>query len=120
MHLVALRRYPVKSMGGERLDAVEVDRRGLVGDRVNAVVATTEPFIEESWVEKALSRGPVALGVVSRAARCRMVDIAQDGFVPADRLLKRLGEERDLALGVYADVIRPGAIRVGDLVTLHD
>jgi hypothetical protein len=49
-----------------------------------------------------------------------MVDIAQDGFVPADRLLKRLGEERDLALGVYADVIRPGAIRVGDLVTLHD
>ncbi|MER7750577.1 MOSC N-terminal beta barrel domain-containing protein [Kitasatospora sp. NPDC097643] len=30
-------RYPVKSTGGERLDSVEVDRRGLAGDRLYAV-----------------------------------------------------------------------------------
>lgn len=30
-------RYPVKSMAGEDLDAVELDARGLVGDRVLAV-----------------------------------------------------------------------------------
>ncbi|AUG77858.1 hypothetical protein CFP65_3048 [Kitasatospora sp. MMS16-BH015] len=30
-------RYPVKSTGGERLDSVEVDPRGLAGDRLYAV-----------------------------------------------------------------------------------
>ncbi|MFI6850573.1 MOSC N-terminal beta barrel domain-containing protein [Kitasatospora sp. NBC_00085] len=30
-------RYPVKSTGGERLDSVEVDERGLAGDRLYAV-----------------------------------------------------------------------------------
>lgn len=33
MHVQALRRYPVKSMGGESLEEVEVDVRGLAGDR---------------------------------------------------------------------------------------
>lgn len=36
--VVALRRYPVKSMGGEPLHVAELDRRGLVGDRGYAVV----------------------------------------------------------------------------------
>jgi uncharacterized protein YcbX len=33
-----IRRYPVKSMAGESLDAVEIDARGLAGDRWYAVV----------------------------------------------------------------------------------
>jgi uncharacterized protein len=33
-----IRRYPVKSMAGESLDTVEVDARGLAGDRWYAVV----------------------------------------------------------------------------------
>ena len=36
--VAAIRRYPVKSMGGESLDLVELDARGLVGDRRYAVV----------------------------------------------------------------------------------
>jgi uncharacterized protein YcbX len=38
LQLQEIRRYPVKAMGGESLASVEVDRRGLVGDRVYAVV----------------------------------------------------------------------------------
>jgi hypothetical protein len=38
VRLREIRRYPVKSMGGESLDAVEVDERGLAGDRAYAVV----------------------------------------------------------------------------------
>ena len=34
----SIRRYPVKSMLGEELDGASVDRRGLVGDRVHAVI----------------------------------------------------------------------------------
>lgn len=36
--LTTIRRYPVKAMGGESLASVEVDERGLVGDRWYAVV----------------------------------------------------------------------------------
>jgi len=38
MKVVALRRYPVKSLGGESLGSVAVDARGLAGDRWYAVV----------------------------------------------------------------------------------
>lgn len=37
MRIAELWRYPVKSMGGERLDAVEVDARGVHADRLWAV-----------------------------------------------------------------------------------
>jgi uncharacterized protein len=36
--VAAIRRYPVKSMGGEALQRAELDMRGLVGDRRYAVV----------------------------------------------------------------------------------
>ena len=36
--IVALRRYPVKSMGGEELNAVEVSQHGLLGDRAYALL----------------------------------------------------------------------------------
>lgn len=36
--LSEIRRYPVKAMGGEALDSVDVEQRGLVGDRAYAVV----------------------------------------------------------------------------------
>lgn len=35
--VVEVRRYPVKSMGGEVVDAADVDRRGLTGDRLWAL-----------------------------------------------------------------------------------
>jgi uncharacterized protein len=36
--LLEIRRYPVKAMGGESLESVEIEERGLVGDRGYAVV----------------------------------------------------------------------------------
>jgi uncharacterized protein YcbX len=36
--VVAIRRYPVKSMAGEELDAVEVTERGVLGDRGYALI----------------------------------------------------------------------------------
>ena len=41
-HTVAsLWRYPVKSMAGEELDAVDMTARGLAGDRAYALVDTS-------------------------------------------------------------------------------
>src|SRR5712691_6132141 len=40
--VVGLWRYPVKSMMGEELNAVEITERGLLGDRAYAVVDTSD------------------------------------------------------------------------------
>ena len=90
---------------------VDADPRRL---RVNLVVATTEPFVEESWVGRTLAVGGGALRIVERIPRCRTIDVAQDGVVPRERWLRRLGGERDLCLAVYADVARTGTVRLGD------
>jgi uncharacterized protein YcbX len=221
--IVEIRRYPVKTMGGESLEAVEVDSRGLVGDRwisvmddegrwasgktskrfrrldgifdfraetidgavrvwgptgswdvgdpqlvtalsdhlgvavgvhretgtpfqdqgqvslvgtasldwcrehlgvdgdprrirPNLLVRTTEPFVEEGWGGATLRVGDVELTVVERIERCRMVDVAQEGLTAQPGWLKALGRERDLALGIYADVARAGALARGDVL----
>lgn len=92
---------------------VDADPRRL---RVNLVVETSEPFEEESWVGREVTVGGATLRVVERVPRCRTVDVAQDGVEPRDRLLTPLGAERDLCLAVYADVVVPGTVAVGDPV----
>jgi uncharacterized protein YcbX len=96
----------------EHLD-VDADVRRL---RTNLVVATTEPFVEETWTGGVVRIGDVELDVVERTERCRMVDIAQDDLPPQPGWLKALGRERELCLGVYASVRTPGRIGRGDEV----
>jgi uncharacterized protein YcbX len=95
--------------------SVDADPRRL---RVNLVVATEEPFVEETWVGRELACGETRLRVVERVPRCRMVDVDQDGARAEGRWLRRIAAERDLRLAVYADVVEPGALRVGDRVSL--
>lgn len=92
---------------------VDADPRRL---RVNLVIATTEPFVEEAWVGHTLAVGTGALRVVERVPRCRTVDVAQDGVDPREPWLRRLGQERDLCLAVYADVAHAGSVAVGDRI----
>ena len=93
---------------------VDADRRRL---RPNLVVETSEPFVEESW------RGPLEIGEVAltpsmQIERCRMIDIAQEGLPREGRWLKALTDTREMNLGVYLDVARPGRLTVGDEVRL--
>jgi uncharacterized protein YcbX len=98
----------------EHLD-VDADVRRI---RPNVVLETVEPFVEETWVGSMLRVGEVELTVIERIERCRMVDLAQDGVPTTTPLLKQLGARRDLCLGVYADVVTPGRIAVGDEVVV--
>lgn len=82
--------------------------------RVNVVVDSDEPFVEERWVD--LELGSARLRVIERVPRCRMVDIRQDGVEPGQKWLRSLTQERDMFLAVYAEVIRPGQVTVGDRV----
>jgi uncharacterized protein YcbX len=92
---------------------IDADPRRL---RVNIVVATTEPFEEEGWVDRTLSIGSTRLKVVERTERCRTIDVPQDGASATGRWLKPLAAERDMKVAVYADVVTPGEIRLGDVV----
>ena len=96
---------------------VDPDPRRL---RANLVIATAEPFEEEAWVGRKVEVGPVdrpvRLAVVERVERCRTIDLAQDGVATTTGWLKALGRSRELCLAVYADVVRPGAVAVGDPV----
>ena len=92
---------------------IDADPRRL---RVNVVIETDEPFVEESWLGADVTVGEVGLRTVQRIERCRTIDLAQDGVAVHDRWLKPLAA-RDLRVGVYADVVVPGVVRVGDVVS---
>lgn len=85
--------------------------------RANLLVATEEPFAEEAWVGRDLRCGTARLRVVERVPRCRTVDLDQDGAVAEGRWLARATAERDGFLAVYADVVAPGTVRLGDDVS---
>jgi uncharacterized protein YcbX len=72
---------------------------------------------EEQWLGTTLSIGSCALRVTATVERCVMVNNAQ-GELPQDNgLLWFLARECHAMVGVYADVVSPGEIRVGDVVT---
>jgi uncharacterized protein YcbX len=93
---------------------VDADRRRI---RPNLVVDTSEPFAEETWTGL-VNVGTARLRFDRRIARCRMVDIAQEGLPPERGLLKALTETREMFLGVHLTVVEPGTVRVGDEVRL--
>jgi uncharacterized protein len=93
---------------------VDADHRRL---RANLLVETGEPFEEEAWVGREIAVGAIRLAVVERVERCRTIDLAQDGVTTTTPWLRVLGPSRDLCLAVYADVVRPGTVAVGDAVT---
>ena len=82
------------------------------------VVATTEPFVEETWQGERIAVGGAELELVERVPRCRMIDVDQDGATADGRWLKRLAAERDMFLAMYASVVKPATIALGDDVRL--
>jgi uncharacterized protein len=110
---------PVSIVGTASLDwcrsqqGVDADVRRL---RTNLVVETSEPFVEETWTGRQIRIGGAELAVVERTERCRMIDIAQDGLAPEPGWLKALGRDRELCLGVYAEVRSAGSVGLGDRV----
>ena len=95
---------------------VDADVRRL---RTNVVVETTEPFVEETWIGSGLTIGSVGLSVSERVERCRTINLAQDGVATTTPWLKALGASRELCVAVYASVVTPGVLSVGDAVGVH-
>ncbi len=89
--------------------------------RPNLVIDTGDEsgHPELGWVGSRLDIGDVALELVVGCPRCVMVTREIDERTPEDRrVLRHIVRDLDQNVGVYANVIHPGSVRVGDVVTL--
>lgn len=74
---------------------------------------------EFDWVGRTVRVGDVELLVKTGCPRCVMVTREVDGSIPADRsVLRHIVADLDQNLGVYAEVLNPGSVRLGDVVSV--
>jgi uncharacterized protein YcbX len=75
---------------------------------------------ENRWVGRTLHVGAdVVLKVVDWTQRCVMITMAQSELADEPRILRAVAQgEGEALFGVYAEVLRPGCIRLGDEVLL--
>jgi uncharacterized protein YcbX len=86
--------------------------------RANVVVDVPgSDRVEDGWVGRKLRIGDSEVEIVEPTERCAMVTHAQAGLDHAAELLRVLAPH-DLNLGVYATVVTPGTVRVGDPVVV--
>ena len=94
-------------------DGRRLDPRHL---RANVVVETQVPYVEEAWCGRKVTIGGVRLVVQEPIVRCRMVGVSQVGLAERPGMLRAISDHHDLLAGVYADVLAPGTLTVGDEV----
>ena len=89
--------------------------------RPNLVIDTdgAEGFVENTWVGQILRIGQVVLQVKQPTQRCVMTTLAQ-GDLPKDiSVLKAIYQHNAGTIGVYAEPVQIGTVRVNDAVELN-
>lgn len=76
-------------------------------------------FPEDDWLGKEIAVGAdVRLRIKGRTERCVMVTMAQDELPYDPGILRAVTHANALCLGVYAEILTPGVIRIGDRIQL--
>lgn len=108
---------PVSLVGLGSIAAV-TEARGEAVDparfRANIVLDATAAYLEERWVGCEVRLGTAVLRVAMRSPRCVMVNMATADLPAQPGNLALIGRINDGNLGVIAQVLRPGRIRMGD------
>ncbi|HEY1307773.1 MAG TPA: MOSC N-terminal beta barrel domain-containing protein [Vicinamibacterales bacterium] len=86
--------------------------------RPNIVVGGVEGLAERDWPGGELHIGGAAISLDSLRSRCHMTTIDPDTLEVNPKVLKDIVTRFDNKLALNADVVRGGAIRVGDPVVL--
>lgn len=89
--------------------------------RPNFFVATEpgiEGLIEFDWNGQILRVGEVELRCEIACERCAMANHAQAELQKDNSVLRTIAKEANMNLGTYANVTKPGALKVGDVVEI--
>jgi uncharacterized protein YcbX len=87
--------------------------------RPNLLIATDdslEGLVEAGWSSRTLRMGELAVLCEMPTARCRMAIQAQADLPNDPTILRTIVREAGQELGIYASVIQPGRVAVGDVV----
>jgi len=90
--------------------------------RPNLIIDTgdAEGFPENAWIGKTLAIGPeVRIQITGPCPRCVMTTLAQSDLPKDPGILKTAAQHNEVRVGVYASVIAPGTIRLGDAVAVQ-
>lgn len=120
--------YPVTLVSDESIDALAPDNK-LDPRRFRMLIgfAGVEPFAEESWRRRHLQVGSAVLRMGGPVPRCNATTRDPDTGMSDLRTLHLIKQVRGrqpnefgdgLNLGVYAQVVEPGTISVGDQLML--
>lgn len=96
-----------------RLPDVAIDARRF---RPNIVVATDSAgLVEQDWLGRDIAIGDQLVVKAARPTlRCVMTTLPQSELGAAPAVLRTLTEQNAASLGIYAEVLGPGTVRVGD------
>jgi uncharacterized protein YcbX len=75
-----------------------------------------EGLVEAEWHGRTLRIGALAVRCEMPTARCRMTMLAQADLPNDATVLRTIVREAGQQLGIYASVIHPGRVAVGDVV----
>ena len=81
--------------------------------------ANGRAFEEEQWAGSVLQLGnDVLAAVTNRDPRCMMINLNPDTVTQDARVLRTVAQKHDGQIGMYANVVRGGVVRVGDRVEI--
>jgi uncharacterized protein len=110
---------------GHEADGSPLDVRRF---RMTVTVDGVAPFAEDGWQGRTLSLGDAVLRVGGPVKRCAAIQQDPDGAKTKVNALRLINDRRGtspselgsgLLLGVYAHVLRPGTVRVGERAELE-
>jgi len=79
-----------------------------------------EPFDELNWVGRIVRVGDTArIAITQVDQRCMMITLDPASAKPSPAILRCVTQQHKQCAGVYATVLTPGEVRVGDTVSLE-
>lgn len=113
---------PVSLLGTASVAAVEAGAGRPVEPerfRPNVLFSTSRAYVEDDLVGRRVRLGTAVLTVTMTSPRCVMVDAETADLPAAPGVLRAVGRAHEACLGVIADVVQPGVVRVGDVLELR-
>ena len=116
---------PVALMSEASLRALATEFSGTAPDsrrfRMTVTITGTDAWAEHAWSGQKVTIGDVILRVIAPVPRCLVTTRNPESGSTDARILHALARLRgkdDITFGVWSEILRPGPIHVGDVVTL--